>query len=347
MAKELHIVALDYAPGLSNGIQSDAWFCIRSLSEKGVRISLHTSLEGAAFMSQTSAEHMNLLTYTDAEEPLRIKKNDTPVLFFGGIAYGHHKQQLEAPNRFIGIREFRDEAIFHRQLADLHSLGWRKISLTGKSSELSKIQQEIFASGISVFSTNAEAAIHLPAFVGNPIVQYTPGKGTFCIFTGNLAEKDTEFAAYWLLEHVFNTLDIPFVIVGDHPSLELENAAHVRANTCLVANPSLTELQELIKKSQVILTPSFLEPGSGFDFSHLLSFGRHLLGNKKSSDNPLLRSVLNIADTPEAFIEMTQTLFDCELTEQEKQQRQSVIQNLCSDDAVADTLIKHVWSHCQ
>lgn len=342
MAHEIHVIALDYPPSLLNGMQSDLWYCLCALAEKNINIRLHLTDEGAHFINAVHESKYELVTYVHPNDPLSDIDDNLPMLFFGTQAYWNNRKNLDASQRSIGIRIFRNEASHHRNLADIHSLGWTKFSLTGKSSELEKIHQEISASPVSLFSTCRDDKFYIQPFVGNNIVQYTPGKGSFCIFNGNLADKDTEFAAYWLIEHVFNKIDLPLVIVGTHPSQELENAAHVRSNTCLVANPSLNEQQELIKKAQIILTPTFIAHQSGFNFSYLLALGRHLLGNTKSCINEAYRKAINIAETPEQFIELTESLFFQEQNENEKEIRQSLLCEMNKDEQGASLLIKNL-----
>jgi hypothetical protein len=180
---------------------------------------------------------------------------------------------------------------------------------------------------------------HLPLYTGILPLIYQPGKGHFCLFHGRLSNEETSYAAIWLLEHVFNQLEIPFVIAGSNPSAHLENAAHVRQHTCLVANPSEKELQELIKKAQLVLSPAFIQEESDESLLQMLALGRHLLINPKKSTNKTIQASCHIAQTPEEFIEKTSILFETEFSEVEKLERQQIIHTKYQDQENTRKLI--------
>ena len=74
-------------------------------------------------------------------------------------------------------------------------------------------------------------------------------------------------------------IDIPFVIAGKNPSKRLKALAHKNENICLVANPSLKEMDELIKKAHIHILPSFNKTGIKIKLLHALFIGRFVVTN--------------------------------------------------------------------
>ena len=136
------------------------------------------------------------------------------------------------------------------------------------------------------------------------------GNGSFCLYHGNLGKTEHAYTANWLLQNVFKTLEVPFVVAGDNPSEQLEEAAHEKMHTCLVSNPSEKELQDLIKKAQVNLLPSFVEQCNTGLLYQSLALGRHVLTNSKGACEMGVASTCHVADSNAAFIQMTEALFN-------------------------------------
>src|SRR5207344_3302865 len=99
---------------------------------------------------------------------------------------------------------------------------------------------------------------YLPVFIPHTLAVGKEGRGCFCLYHGNLSVNENETAAIWLLENVFDDLDIPFVIAGKNPSKKLLDLAHAHAHkhTCIVVNPSEKEMQDMIAKAQIHVLPS-------------------------------------------------------------------------------------------
>lgn len=103
--------------------------------------------------------------------------------------------------------------------------------------------------------------------------------GTFCLYHGNLGVAENEKAAIWLLNEVFFKIKVPLVIAGKNPSRRLDKLAHLCQHTCLVANPSDTELNDLVRLAHINILPSFSDTGIKVKLLHALFEGRHCVVN--------------------------------------------------------------------
>jgi hypothetical protein len=114
---------------------------------------------------------------------------------------------------------------------------------------------------------------------------------------------ENEKAATWLLENVFNKLDIPFVIAGKAPSSALEKKSLLRSNTCLVADPSASEMQDLISKAHINVLPAFHAKSCNIKLVNALFCGRHCLVNENADYEPEMRQLLHVAEDAHSFIQ--------------------------------------------
>ncbi len=180
-------------------------------------------------------------------------------------------------------------------------------------------------------------------FTGLPVSYYKQGKGGFCLYHGKLSERENEYAAMWLLENVFSKIEIPFVVAGAGPSDFLEKAAHLRMHTCLVSTPGEKELQDLIKRAQVCVLPSFINSNTGDSIRESLILGKHVLTNNKGAKEPELAACCSIAKTPEKFIEKMKILFEKEYSEEDQLKRESLLNKTYQQQDAVNELIRILY----
>ncbi len=248
------------------------------------------------------------------------------------------KIQEKTKKQFINFH--RNDSLFQKSLASLTPWGVKKISYRVESWKF-----EQYAKTIRV---NPDIKwIQTPVFLGEADFSYNEKMGSFCLFYGQLSNREIEYAAYWLLENIFNELEIPFVIAGNSPSAQLEQAAHLRLHTCLVGNPGNKEMDELIKKAQIVMIPSFIDNPQPNKLLRTLSLGKHVLTNPKSLGLSKLADWCTIAETPDQFKEKTASLFKQVYQEKEHKNRTNAIGNLFNDAVQAEELIRILNSRGQ
>jgi hypothetical protein len=272
-----------------------------------------------------------------------LMKDDAPI-----ICHGYHSASILGDlnrwgSRPILIRLLRDEPAYLQNLAKVSPWGTLKLrywieSILAKKRFKKIIQKAKVVSSIELENKEANASI-IPEFKGELQSFFKEGNGSFCLYYGDLSKGENEYSARWLLEHVFNKLEVPFVIAGNNPAESLEQAAHVRMHTCLVSNPSELEMSELIKKSQIVLMPSFIEQQSQDNVLKSMLWGRHVLVNYKATHESPFASWFEVAETPEMFREKIEYLFNKNFSQNEKNIRLEGIQKMGSDESKALKLI--------
>jgi glycosyltransferase involved in cell wall biosynthesis len=282
-----------------------------------------------------------------------LKKDNYPILFEGiHTTFFVHEKALE--NRKIFIRMHNAEHLYYKQLASQSKSLWKKIYYRNESRLLYKYEKKIAASGtILAISEKEEKKFrdeykatnvkYLPAFIGWDFPLCKEGVGSFCLYHGNLSVAENAKAAAWLLKHVFNDLPIPFVVAGKNPSAHLGKLAHSQNHTCLVANPSEKEMQDLIQKAQINILPAFSETGIKFKLLNSVFCGRHIITNDSMVQGTHLESACHIATGAVAFKSLLSQLYRKTFDEEEIRLRENLLHHFYNNQQNARELIKWIW----
>src|SRR5205085_9523692 len=166
---------------------------------------------------------------------------------------------------------------------------------------------------------------YLPLFLPDWKIECKTGMGAFCLYHGKLSVDENEYAAKWLLTHVFNKTETPLIIAGKNPSHSLKKLANSRRNTCIVANPSEAQMQDLIAKAQVHVLPSFNRTGIKIKLLNALYNGRHCVVNSAMTDGTELNELCYIADSKAAFGEKVEQLYHRSFTSADIEARKTIL----------------------
>ena len=280
MDKHLHIIALDVPYPADYGGAIEQFYKIVWLHRLGVKIHLHCFTK-----SRPQAEELNqycesvnyyprkiglkgfsifnpyiIFSRSDPALLANLQKDNYPILF-----EGMHSTWLLQTNllkgRGIFVRLHNTEYKYYTQLAKHESKLFNRLYFLYESFLLKKYEKRIAKEYTLLAISKTDKAtfekefkgknVHwLPAFVGWEEVTSQTGKGCYCLYHGNLSINENSVAAEWLLNNVFNDLEIPLVIAGKSPSQKLEALAHLHEHTCLIGNPGERELQDIIAKVQ-------------------------------------------------------------------------------------------------
>jgi hypothetical protein len=309
--RHLHIVCLDVPYPVNYGGLFDLFYKIRSLHQVGVHIYLHCFEYGRG--RQPELEHYcNEVHYYPRRTGLKGFSTNIPYIVSSRqsealanrllqdnhpiLLEGIHCTALLLDDRFaqrkMVVRLHNVEHEYYQQLGRMETSPLKKLYYQHESRLLKKYEAAIAgkASFLAVTARDAEAYRHLfdaqaeylPVFVAWDKVESETGTGQFCLYHGNLSVTENEKAVTWLLEEVFSKLQIPFVIAGKNPSRRLEQLAHRWQHSCIVANPSVTEMQDLIKKAHINVLPSFNMAGIKLKLLNSLFVGRHCVVNAEA-----------------------------------------------------------------
>ena len=291
--------------------------------------------------------------YLHAQLVNDLKENNFPILIEGmgpcGLALSteleHRKIWVRlltyAPNYFKYLQErssaplkklfYQREAVLSKRILKKINprVNWIVTSETDK-----QILDDLFLGG--------NIQILAPFKNSNASISSKTGLGNYCLFQGNLSDAATHKTARWLLTHVFHNLKVPFVITGNNPSPSLVALAHSQPHTCIVANPSSSERQDMIEKAQIIIQPSFIKGGADEALLEGIKNGRHCLTNTKSTTSTL-GACYHQGTSANAFQEIIIQLYHHPFSEEEIETRKRLIATEKTNDMLAKECATIIW----
>lgn len=376
MTRHLHIVCLDVPWPADYGGAIDMMNRIRMLKKAGIAIHLHyfsynergTPNELNQFCESIhvyerktgrkgfSSKLPYIVASRISEELIsNLQKDDHPVLLEGIHCTGI-LLRLNIQNRKIVVRMHNDETEYYKELARAEPSLWKKMFYKRESKLISKythhLPDECTYVCISKDDTrrlSEQTTLHhvdfLPAFPSWQQVNADEGAGTLCLYHGNLSVPENEEAAMWLLRKVFSRVKKPFVIAGKKPSKRLQKMAHFYQHTCLVADPSDSELNDLVRKAHINLLPCFNENMTGMRLKllHVLFEGRHCLTNEAMVRGTGLEGACHIASTADAFASVIWQLYHQPFTREEIELRKRLLGDTYNNEKNTRQLIQYLW----
>lgn len=368
MTDHIHIVSFDVPYPADYGGVVDVFYKIKALHELGVHVHLHCFEYGRGqqpelekycaevhyYPRQEGHKGFSLqLPYIVAsrnDEQLwkRLNADAHPVLFEGvHCTYGLTNGAVTKKN--IAIRLHNTEFEYYKQLGKWETSLVRKAYMRHESRLLKRYEEQLKDYPIFAISQNdctvyrkqfkATNISHLPAFIPNGMVTSKPGKGTFALYHGNLSVAENEKTATWLLEKIFNDLDVPFVVAGKNPSDKLIELAHKQPHTCMVANPSEAELNDLLQKAQLHVLPTLMQSGIKLKLLNALFKGRHVIANSEMIEGTGVEQACQLANNPTEMKYQIFRLFHKEFTDDDVQIREGLLQNNFNNRKNAEQLM--------
>ena len=370
MGKHLHIVAHDVPLPSDSGILKELVFLSKAFHAEGIQLHLHCFGEKKpeillpfcheVYLYPKKQGHKGYslsLPYavssrSDKSLVKRLEADRFPILFAGLKTVSPLLDSTFRKERKIVVRLLRDEQAHFNDLSSLCSWGSQKLFNGVESIRFRRLMKQL-STGAIQFAVSPEYKKSTTRHLNNcavidqlieiPFVMPQSGTGNFCLFHGNLDKTEHAYAANWLLQNVFNKLEVPFVIAGDNPSEKLELAAHEKMHTCLVSNPSEKELQDLIKKAQVNILPSFVGQCNTGLLYQSLAMGRHLLTNPKGAYEMGIESTCHVAESSDAFISMTEELFNKTFDASDHETRAAFLHGKYKNQKAVSELIRMLY----
>ena len=372
-SKHLHIVCLDVPYPVDYGGIFDLFYKIKALHEAGVNIHLHCFEYGRGRQKEldhyctsvTYYKRKNIYDSFSLRLPFIVSSRANPSLLkdllednypvlLEGIHCTYFLFSGDLKNKKVFVRVHNTEFEYYEGLAKATKNIFKKLYFYHESNLLKKYEREIADKGLFIAVSkkdkdtyeeklSAKAVKYLPVFLPFTVIRSEPGSGNFCIYHGNLSVPENEKAALWLIENVFDTLDLPFVIAGKNPSKHLKKIAHKNENVCLVENPSGKEMDELISKAHIHLLPSFNKTGIKIKLLHALFNGRFVITNQAAVEGSDLASFCSIAGTAFEYKKIAGELFPSAFSDGEIAKRKEILEGIYDNHENAIRLMQWIW----
>jgi hypothetical protein len=371
--KHLHIVCMDIPYPADYGGVIDVFYKIKSLFDQGILITLHCfqyGREPSPELEQYCAEvnyyprkqghkgfshQLPYIVCSRTDESLlnRLLRDDYPILV-EGIHCSYLLNDSRFSTRKIILRLHNTEYLYYRQLCRHESSLLKKIYFWNESRLLRSYERRISAKCLTLaMSTQdvfrykkeflSERVALLPVFVPSSHIKCRKEMGCYCLYHGNLSVSENEQAAIWLIEKVFNDLNLPLVIAGKRPSPRLERIILRHSYACLVADPSQREMEDIIGKAQVHVLPSFNSTGVKFKLINALFNGRHCVANQAAVEGTELAPTCHICSGASAFKQAIAKVYNRPVGVGELENRSQLLQSQYDNQQTAQQLISWIW----
>ena len=267
----------------------------------------------------------------------RLNKDQYPILLEGIHCTGI-LNHVDINNRKVVVRVHNDEAIYYKELARAASSWFKKWYFLRESKLLKRftatLPKECTYACVSEIDRerfrrdyDLPNVVHIPTFPEWQDITGFEGAGNLCLYHGNLSVPENEEAAIWLLKNVFNRIKLPFVIAGKKPSKKLIRMAHIYQHTCIVADPSENELNDLIRKAHINVLPCFNRETTGIRLKllHALFEGRHCVVNPEMIKGIGLADACHIGTSGESIASILMQLNHHPFAEEELRLRRALL----------------------
>lgn len=369
----MHIVCLDVPYPVDHGGIFDLFYKIVSLHKLNIKIHLHCFEYGRGIQEELNKYCKEVFYYKrvtgiksfsfklpyivnsrkNDELLANLLKDNYPVLLEGiHCTYFLYKNALKDKKVFVRLHNVEFE--YYKQLARSATSFFKKIYFLYESRLLKKYEKAIASSAENIAVTLADKEVYqhtfgankikyLPVFIPYTSIEASEGKGNYCLYHANLSVDENEKAATWLMEKVFNDLDIPFVVAGKNPSKKLAELMHQNTSTCLIANPSDAELNDLIKKAQINVLPSFNTTGIKIKLLNALYNGRHCIINNGAGDGSGLQGLCTVCADADSFKKNIVNLYNTWFTKEDIQMRRQLLLPVYNNEQNARQLIQWIY----
>jgi len=282
-----------------------------------------------------------------------LLKDDYPIII-EGIHCSYLLNDERFRDRKIILRLHNVEHEYYHHLYNYEKSLFKKLYYFNESRLLRKYEESISDKAMILTMAEQDAKKYKSAFgtknisflpVFHPVdkVQSMAGTGCYCLYHGNLSVAENEAAAVWLLQEVFNDLELPFVIAGKYPGEKLQRLAHQHHHTCLVENPGDQEMKDMIRKAQINIIPSFNHTGVKLKLLNAVFKGRHCIANANTVEGTGLENSCHIAESPAEFKKLITALYQQPFTQDEICSREHFLHEIFDNAKNGQRLTEWIW----
>ena len=349
----LHIVSFDNPFPPNYGGVIDVFYKLKALHDIGVKITLHAFEYG-----RTPSRELNqfcdkvfyyqrrtfvnpfvgsvpyiVATRKDDELLKNLLADNAPILF-EGLHTCFFLDHPELKERFKIVRMHNIEHDYYLKLEEVESNFFKKYFFSKESARLKTYQSVLHhANLILAISKNDETYLrshfkHVElvwAFHSNENITSIEGKGDFALYHGKLSVGENDDAARFLVNHVFNDIDIPLFIAGNKPSSELRRAAEDKPHVKIFDHLSTEQITELIQKAHVNVLPTFQATGIKLKMINVLYQGRFVIANKTMVCNTGLEDLCLVADDANGFKTLLHATMQKDFAETDMVKRKEIL----------------------
>lgn len=363
----IHIVSFDIPYPANYGGVIDVFYKLKSLSERGVKIHLHTfeygrehssALEKLCFSVnyykrdtsfKKSLQRLPYIVTSRLSDELieNLKKDDYPVLLEGLHCCGVLLDKTMT-GRKVFVRTHNVEHDYYRLLAKSEKNLYKRVFFVAESARLRRFEPILNrATGILAISNNDfEYFSHryknvslIPAYNGFEEVNVIEGHGDYVLYHGKLDVAENYNAAEFLVKKVFNDIDVNLKIAGMNPPEHLVALAAENHNVELIPNPDDELMQNLIRNAHINILVTAQATGLKLKLLNALFNGRYCVVNSKMVDGLNVNDLCVVADSADEMKTVILNLMDKSFSEELVSVRKSRMGDFYDASRATDRLL--------
>ena len=367
----LNIVSFDvpYPPDYGGVI--DIYYKIKALNSAGIKINLHCFHYGRKkpFKLESICSNINyyrryrnpfhyfsklpfiVKTRTSKQLIRNLLKNDNPILF-EGLHSCFYLSDSRLKNRKKIVRPHNVEHDYYYELAKKEQNWLKKKYYISENIKLREFEKRLKHADIIAsisecdtiyFSSIYSEVVHIPVFHGNESVRIKTGKGGYALYHGNLAVTENDNAALYLVNKIFNDIDVKLIISGRKPSKRLIAAVNKTSNILIESDLPSVDLTNLIINAQINIFPTSQSTGIKLKLINALYNGRHCIVNSKMITDKGIDKCCIVANSAEDIKKAVLEYANQELSLKNIINRKNLLKNNYYNKKNADNLISNIF----
>ena len=371
--KHLHIISFNipYPPNYGGII--DVFYKLKALKELSIKIHLHCFEYGREQSTELNkyCETVNyykrlsgitkaiskkpyIVNTRKSDELLQNLLEDNYPIMFEGLHTTFHLENPLLKDRFKIVRTHNIEQDYYIKLNEVEKNLFKQIYYSEEAARLKKYESVLKKASIiaaisendfKYFNTEYSNTEFIPAFHPIEEIQIRKGTGDYILYHGNLSVAENISAATELIESVFNNIEYPVIIAGRNPDKALIRIIEKHKNIHLIANPSDTEMREIISNAQINILTTAQNTGIKLKLIASMFSGRHCIVNDMMIENTGLEDLCNLANSTEEIINTINKLWKIEICEKIIDNRKQILNSKFSNKVNADKLIKIIYKN--
>jgi hypothetical protein len=374
LEKYLHIICLEIPYPVDYGGVFDLFYKLAALQQQGVKVYLHCFTKTRKPQTELNKYCENVFYYqrktgrkslssklpyivaSRMDETLadRLLQDDFPILM-EGVHCTYITNDARFKNRKMFVRMYNVENEYYKTLFRFSHNFKKEFYYLLESKRLYKYENKLAKNATAFFTValhdaayyrsefNCKAIEYLPLFIPQWQIGSQEGMGTYCLYHGNLEVEENEYAAIWLIKHVFRDVEIPFVISGKNPSGRIIKLAQKHTHVHVIINPNNAQMNEIILKAHIHVLPSFNNTGIKIKLLNALFNGRHCVVNDAMIDGTTLKDMCHVVNDVSEFKERIQLLYHQPFTAEEKAFRKKILYTEFSNETNAQQMVEWIW----
>ncbi len=369
---EINIISFDVPYPANYGGVIDVFYKIKYFHSKGVKIHLHCFEYGrgeqaalnkycvsvnyykrkTGIGSQLSSVPYIVKSRTSDELKSNLLQNDFPILF-EGLHSCFLLSDTVFKNRFKIFRESNIEHDYYNHLAKAEKNTVKRQYYKSEAKKLEQFESIIKHANVSFVVSLTDLKYFqkkypnskikfVPSFHSSENVNIKPGKGNYVLYHGNLSVTENKNAAEFIIQNIFNDLDIPLKIAGLNPPSDLIKLGRKKPNIEIIQNPSDDEMTNLINNAHINLLYTNQPTGLKLKLLNVLYNGRYCIVNSKMVEGTSLKDICLVEDDIQKLKELITKTFSLELNQEEIKKRETLLLKDYSNENSYQKIIKEL-----